>query len=161
MTAGGLQLTQIPASKVGMLVRKPPDVVFEAFVDPTITTRFWFTKSTGRLEPGATIQWDWEMYGVSADVSAKELEENRRILIEWGDEGGSTTVELRFTPWKGDATYVEVTESGFSGGGDDIVASVAGSTGGFSLVLCALKALLEHGVVLAVVADRFPKGLEH
>jgi hypothetical protein len=41
------------------------------------------------------------------------------------------------------------------------VASVAGSTGGFSLVLCALKALLEHNVVLAVVADRFPKGLEH
>jgi len=99
-----------------MLVREPPDVVFEAFVDPTITTRFWFTKSTGRLEPGATIKWVWEMYGVSADVFVKELEENRRILIEWGDEGGSTNVEFRFSPWEGDATYVEVTESGFSGG---------------------------------------------
>jgi uncharacterized protein YndB with AHSA1/START domain len=161
MPADGLKLTRIPASEVAMLVRKPPDVVFQAFVDPAITTRFWFTKSTGRMEPGAAIKWDWEMYGVSANVSVKELEENRRILIEWGDEDGSTTVEFRFTPWDGDATYVEVTESGFRGGGDDIVTSVAGSTGGFSLVLCALKALLEHDVVLAVVGDRYPKGLEH
>ena len=28
--------------------------VFEAFVDPEITRRFWFTKSTGRLETAST-----------------------------------------------------------------------------------------------------------
>ena len=37
--------------KVGMLIRRPPEDVFEAFADPAITTRFWFTKSSGRLEP--------------------------------------------------------------------------------------------------------------
>ena len=28
-----------------MLIRKPAEKVFEAFIDPGITTNFWFTKS--------------------------------------------------------------------------------------------------------------------
>ena len=33
-----------------MLIRKPVAEVFEAFVDPDITAKFWFTKGSGRLE---------------------------------------------------------------------------------------------------------------
>ncbi len=150
-----LQLTRIPPVEVGMLIRRPPADVFQALVDPAITTRFWFTKSSGKVEPGASIRWEWEMYGASAEVSVREVEDDRRILFDWGDGAASTTVELRFTP-HGDGTYVEVTESGLSGDGDEIVSRVAGSTGGFTIALCALKALLEHHVVLTVVADRFP-----
>jgi uncharacterized protein YndB with AHSA1/START domain len=46
-----LQLTQAPVAKAAMLIRKPVAEVFEAFIDPAITSRFWFTKSSGRLEP--------------------------------------------------------------------------------------------------------------
>jgi hypothetical protein len=97
------------------------------------------------------------MYGVSAEVSVKEIEENRRILIEWGDEHESTTVEFRLIPWDDD-TYAQVTETGFTGDGDEIVAHVADSTGGFTNVLCALKAFLEHDVELNVVLDHTPPG---
>lgn len=38
-------LTQQPVVKAEMLIRKPVEEVFEAFVDPAVTTRFWFTKS--------------------------------------------------------------------------------------------------------------------
>jgi hypothetical protein len=70
-------------------------------------------------------------------------------------------VELTFTPWQDDATYVQVTEQGFPGTADYVVARVIDSTGGFDMVLCALKALLEHDVVLKVVADKAPpRGLE-
>jgi uncharacterized protein YndB with AHSA1/START domain len=155
-----LQLSHIPTVKLGMLIRRPPAEVFQAFVDPAITTRFWFTKSSGKLVPGASIRWDWEMFGVSDTVFVKEVEENSRILIEWGDGDESTTVEFRFIPWREDATYVQVTETGLSGDGDELVSRVADSTGGFYQVLCALKALLEHGVVLTVVVDHAPpKGL--
>jgi DNA-directed RNA polymerase subunit E'/Rpb7 len=40
------------------------------------------------------------MFGVSTKVSVKEVEENSRILIEWGDGDEYTTVEFRFIPWK-------------------------------------------------------------
>jgi uncharacterized protein YndB with AHSA1/START domain len=162
MPGDGLQLTRIPSVEVAMLVRRPPAEVFQALVDPEITTKFWFTKSTGKLVPGADVRWDWEMYGVSAQVAVKEVEDDRRILFDWGDGDEFTTVDFRFTPWNGGATYVEVTETGIRGDdGDAIVARVAGSTGGFSWALSALKAFLEHGIVLTVVADRFPGGLEH
>jgi uncharacterized protein YndB with AHSA1/START domain len=131
-----------------------------AFVDPAITTKFWFTKSSGKMMLGAVLQWDWEMYDVSTKVRVKEVEDNRRIRFEWDDDE-PTTVELRFVPWQDDATYVQVTETGFGGDGDEIVSRVAGSTGGFYQVLCALKALLEHNVILTVVLDHTsPKGLE-
>lgn len=59
-----------------------------------------------------------------------------------------------------DTTFVRITESGFSGSGDEIAQQVSDSTQGFSLVLAGLKALLEHGIRLNLVADRFPEGLE-
>jgi uncharacterized protein YndB with AHSA1/START domain len=161
MSVNDLRLTQIPSVKVGMLVRRPAGDVFQALVDPAITTRFWFTKSSGKVVPGAKIRWDWEMYGASAHVSVKAVEDNRRILIDWGGDGEKPrAVDLRFIPHGDDATYVEVTERGFSGDGDTLVSLVADSTGGFTQVLCALKALLEHDVVLTVVLDHDPKGLE-
>jgi uncharacterized protein YndB with AHSA1/START domain len=161
MSVENLQLTQIPSVQVGMLVRRPPGEVFQALVDPAITTRFWFTKSSGKVVPGADLQWDWEMYGVSAKVSVKEVEDNSRILFEWGDGDEFTTVEFRFIPRRDDATYVQVTETGLRGNGDELVSRASGSTGGFTIALCALKALLEHDVVLTVVRDRYPQGLEH
>ena len=38
-----------PIAKAQMLIRKPVSEVFTAFVDPAVTTRFWFTKSSGQL----------------------------------------------------------------------------------------------------------------
>ena len=42
--------------------------------------------------------------------------------------------------------------------GDELVKQVTDSTQGFSLVLAGLKAFLEHGIRLNLVADRFPEG---
>jgi len=155
------QLTQVPTTDTGMLIRRPAAEVFEAFVDPEITTKFWFTKGSGRLEAGKQVQWDWEMYGISIPVTAKAVEPNQRIVIEWPGYGGLTTVEWTFAPQEDGTTFVRITESGFTGDGDQLVKQVTGSTQGFTLVLAGLKALLEHDVRLNLVADRFPKGIEH
>jgi uncharacterized protein YndB with AHSA1/START domain len=155
-----LQLTHAPLMETGMLIRKPAAEVFEAFVNPDITTRFWFTKGSGRLEAGRQVQWDWEMYGISVPVSVKAIEPDRRIVIAWPGYGGETTVEWVFEAQPDGTTFVRITESGFTGDGDTLVKQVTGSTQGFSLVLAGAKALLEHGIRLNLVADRFPKGIE-
>jgi uncharacterized protein YndB with AHSA1/START domain len=154
-----LLLTQVPVAKTGMLIRKPVAEVFEAFVNPEVTTKFWFTKGSGRLETGKQVTWDWEMYGISIPVTAKSVEPGKRIVIEWPGAGGPTTVEWIFTPCD-DGTFVSITNSGFTGDGDELVKQATDSTQGFSLVLAGLKALLEHGVQLNLVPDRFPKGIE-
>src|SRR5499433_3492942 len=68
-----LELKHVPIAKTGMLIRKPVADVFEAFINPDITTKFWFTKSSGRLEAGKQVQWDWEMYGISIPVTATSI----------------------------------------------------------------------------------------
>ncbi len=148
-----MKIERTPIAKAAMLIRRPVTEVFEAFVDPAITSKFWFTKGSGRLEAGKQVRWDWEMYGVSAQVTVKALEPNQRILIEW-----PTTAEWIFTARADSTTFVSITDQGFSGTPDEIVETALGSTAGFTMVLCGLKAFLEHNVRLNLVADRFPDG---
>lgn len=143
-----------------MLIRKPVAEVFEAFANPEITARFWFTKSTGRVEAGKHLTWTWEMYDISVQVNVKEVEAGKRILIEWGNYGSMTTVEWVFTPYENDTTYVSIANSGFQGDGDKVVKDALDSKGGFTWVLAGLKALLEHDLELNAIADAFPKGLK-
>lgn len=144
-------LINAPVAKAEMLIRKPVSEVYEAFIDPTITTQFWFTKGSGRLEAGKSVRWDWEMYGASASVEVIELEPNQRIVIDWG-----TFVEFSFTPQSETETFVTITDTGFQGDADEIVGQAIGSTEGFTIVLCGLKAWLEHGIRLNLVADKAP-----
>jgi uncharacterized protein YndB with AHSA1/START domain len=155
-----LQLTRVPIAETGMLVRRPVADVFEAIINPDITTQFWFTRSSGRLRVGQPVRWDWEMYNVSIHVTPKAIEQNRRIVIEWPGYSGPTTVEWTFAAQQEDTTFVTVTESGFTGTADQLVKFVADSTQGFTLMLAGLKALLEYGVRLDLVRDRYPNGID-
>jgi uncharacterized protein YndB with AHSA1/START domain len=148
----------VMAAEAGMLIRRPVAEVFRAIVDPEVTTRFWFTRSSGKLEEGARVQWDWEMYGQSADVDVDVIEENKRIVMRWpAYEGGTqTAVEWTFMPRSDGTTFVTVTNTGFRGDPDAIARQAIGATGGFTLVLAGMKALLEHGVELNLIGDRFP-----
>ena len=139
-----------------MLIRRPVREVFEAFVDPAITSRFWFTGSTGRLDGGQPVKWEWKMYGISVNVVVKTIEKNERILIDWSVEGHPpTTVEWTFTP-RANNTFVVVKNSGFKGDATEQTRQAIDSTEGFAFVLAAAKALLEHDVALNLVADHSP-----
>src|SRR5258706_4842568 len=150
-----LQLTQMPVAKTAMLIRRPVAEVFEAFINPAITSKFWFTRGSGRLEQGKEVQWDWEMYNFSTQVSVKAIEENKRILIEWSGYG-TTMIEWIFTAPSENTTFVSITNTGFSGNGDELVNQAISSTEGFTFVLSGLKAFLEHNIILNLVADRHP-----
>jgi uncharacterized protein YndB with AHSA1/START domain len=157
-----MEITRIPFVKAEMLIRRPVAEVFEAFIDPAVTSKFWFTKGSGRLDSGERIRWDWEMFGVSAEVCVKAIEANQRILIEWSQPGGhsSTTVEWLFAPRADNTTFVTITESGFSGNGDEVVRKAMGSQGGFTFLLAGLKAFLEHNIALNLSADHAPDNIK-
>ena len=103
--------------------------------------------------------WTWEMYNFSVQVKVITVEPHRKIVLEWPYGGVPTRMEWIFTPHGNGATYLTVTNSGFSGDGDKVVSDALESKGGFTWVLAGLKAFLEYGVELNLVADAFPKGL--
>ena len=148
-----------PVAKAQLLIRKPVAQVFEALVDPAITSRFWFSKGSGRLEPGKRIRWDWEMYGHSTEVDVKAIETNKRILIEWNGPENPSAVEWTFEAKNDDTTFVVVKNWEFKGTDDEVVAQAIDSTGGFTFVLAALKVFLEHGIEPNFVIDHAPDAL--
>jgi uncharacterized protein YndB with AHSA1/START domain len=149
-----------PIAKAQMLIRRPPAKVFEAFVDPAVTTHFWFTRSSGRLVTGKKIRWDWEMYGVSTTVEVKAIEENQRILIEWNGPDDPSLVEWQFESTGDGHTLVRIRNWRFEGDSDKVVGEALDSTGGFSFVLAGAKAFLEHGIELNLIRDHDPAALK-
>ena len=150
---------EAPTAKAQLLIRKPIKEVFEALVDPAITSRFWFSKGSGPLETGKRIRWDWEMYGAHTNVDVKAIEINKRILIEWNGPENPSTVEWTFEYKGNNTTFVIVKNWGFKGAADKVVAEALDSTGGFTFVLAALKVFLEHGIEPNFVVDHAPDAL--
>ena len=150
---------EAPVAKAQMLIRKPIAEVFEALVDPAITSRFWFSKGSGRLETGKHVRWHWEMYGHHTDVDVKAVDANKRILIEWNGPENPSSVEWRFEDKGNDTTFVVVKNWGFNGDANKVVAEAIDSTGGFTFLLAAMKVFLEHGIEPNIVIDHAPDAL--
>ncbi|MBN9295949.1 MAG: SRPBCC family protein [Filimonas sp.] len=139
-----------------MLIRRPAAEVFNAFIDPAVTTNFWFTKSTGKLETGKTITWTWEMYGVSINVQVKEIVPGQKIVVDWNDP--VTTIEFNFQDRGDGTTYLVINNYGFKQEGLELAKAINDNTGGFTTVVDGLKAWLEHGIKLNLIGDKFSKG---
>ena len=141
-----------------MLFRVSPERAFQAFVDPNITTRFWFSHSDGPLEQGRTVTWEWRPYGCSCRVEVQTIEQDKRIVIRWGDQDEWSIVEWIFESRPENATLVTVRNSDFTGAADPVGVAID-SMGGFSLVLANAKAFLEHGLELNLIYDKSPDAI--
>lgn len=147
------------AAKVQMLIRKPVKEVFDVFINPDITRKFWFSEGSGKLEAGNDVFWTWEMYQLNIPVSVKEIIELNNIAVEWGEGEMSSSIEWEFTELDTDKTYVEINNTDFKGTEEQINLKAMDAIGGFTLVLAGAKAWLEHGVQMNLVGDKFPKEL--
>lgn len=147
--------TDIPRVTAQMLIRRPATEVYNAFADPAITRHFWFTKGSDVLEKGKTVTWSWEMYGVSSSVYVREAIPGKKLAIDWGEP--ATYVDFEFRDLGDATTYVVITHYGFTVSGNALVKLVSDTAGGFTTVLDGLKAYLEHGLTLNLIADKFPE----
>ena len=145
-----------PVASAGMLIRRPVAEVFEAFVDPVVTSRFWFSEGSGRLAPGARVTWSWGMYGFVSTAAVTDFEPDRRLAVIWGEGDEATNVEWAFEARGPDQTVVTVAQSGFSGEGDARVAAALDGMNGFTLLLAGAQIWLEHGIEPRFVLDRHP-----
>jgi len=144
-----------PMVECQMMIKKPVSEVFQAFIDPKITTKFWFTKSSGKLEKNKIVTWEWEMYGVADKIKVIEIVPNKRITIEW--DNPTTTVDFEITELSEKTTYVVIKNYGFNQTGDELIEVIKNNTGGFTTVLDGIKAYLEFGIELNLVKDKFPQ----
>jgi uncharacterized protein YndB with AHSA1/START domain len=145
-----------PVASAGLLIRRPAAEVFEAFVEPAITSRFWFSEGSGRLAPDARVTWTWGMYGFTSPVVVTAFEPDRRLAVDWGEGDDMTHVEWAFEARGPEQTFVAIEQSGFQGADDIRMTAAVDGADGFALVLAGAKMWLEHGLEPGFVLDRHP-----
>jgi len=140
-----------PTAEARILVRAPRAVVFDALVDADAMSRYWFTRRDDGLVSGAPCTWylgDGED-AFAFEVQVRELVAPERLVIDW-DVGRTMVWTLEEVEG---GTRLAVRESGFGGTADEVLAARLDSTGGFNQVVVALKAWVESGVAINVVAS--------
>ncbi len=143
--------------RVAARVARPVAEVFEAVVNPSQLSRYFTTGGAkGRLETGTTVEWSFADFPGSFPVEVAEVETDRRIVLRWaaddtapsdGSAGYNTTVTMSFDPLDDGRTLVSIVEEGWHRTPTGLKASY-GNCQGWSQMLCALKAYLEHGINL-------------
>ena len=141
-----------PTFTVWIIVNRPVHEVFEAVADPEQLSSYFTTGGAkGRIEPGATVTWDFHDFPGAFPVRVIEAVADERIVLEWkANEPGAdydVTVTMTFEPVEERRTKVGISESGWR----DTEAGRKASYGncmGWSQMLAALKAWKEYGINL-------------
>lgn len=128
-------------------IRKPAREIFEAFVDPVKIGNFWFSSSSSRWEQGQQITLRYDEYDAEGVIHILSIEENQKIVYEWGREEGEPhrRVTITFHEREPDKTIVEVTEEGFDPNDPDLIDKLVDNKGGWVYALTCLKGYLELG----------------
>lgn len=135
-------------------VAKPCAEVYEAVADPEQLSRYFTTGGArGRLAPGTEVTWDFHDFPGAFPVQVLKAEPPRTIVVQWDgeattDETGTTTTTFEFEPIDNDTrTLVTITESSWrptEAGAKNAFGNCEGWTG----MLAALKAWVEHEINL-------------
>ncbi|HEY8351635.1 MAG TPA: SRPBCC family protein [Sphingomonadales bacterium] len=139
--------------RVAGRIAKPVEEVFEAVADPAKLSRYFTTGGAeGRLETGAVVQWEFADHPGRFPVTVVEVTPPSRIVFRWDADGGDgppyqTEVTMTFEALDDGRTLVTISEQGWreTPGG---LQSSYGNCQGWTQMLCALKAWVEHGINL-------------
>jgi uncharacterized protein YndB with AHSA1/START domain len=142
------------AFRVSGRVARPVHDVFEAVADPDQLSHYFTTAGAkGRLKTGATVVWDFADYPGAFPVHVVDVEPDRRIVLRWqaadgSAEVGETRVTIEFEQLdEGRRTLVTIAEEGWRESEAGRQASY-GNCEGWTGMLCAMKAWLEHRINL-------------
>ncbi|MGJ0203792.1 SRPBCC domain-containing protein [Leucobacter sp. gxy201] len=147
-------LEQLEFTVFGFMA-KPPAEVYEAVAAPEALSSYFTTGgAVGRIEAGATVQWDFADFPGAFPVEVLEARAPERVLLRWGGDP-QATVDARGTEVEfvfravddGARTEVRITERAWRPTVEG-AQSAFGNCMGWTGMLAAMKARLEYGIDL-------------
>jgi uncharacterized protein YndB with AHSA1/START domain len=132
-------------------IRASREKVYDAFATSEGLNGWWTVGGSVDARPGGRMHFrfaDWGADKINAEFDGRVVEARRpeRFVYKWGIRESETTVELTFEEKDG-GTLVQVREYGFAD-----VASLAGNSTGWGVVLTLVKFRVERG--LSVLGER-------
>lgn len=134
--------------KAAIEIQKPAAVVFEAITDPAQMSRYFISRSTGIMEEGKQLVWNFPEFDIDVPVRVGKLVQNQYLSFYWaGDDQKELLVEISLASRENGSTVVTVTEKGMNN--DEAgINWLKGNTEGWANFLACLKAYLEYGINL-------------
>jgi uncharacterized protein YndB with AHSA1/START domain len=134
--------------KAALKISKPIDEVFEAIVDPAKMSRYFIATSTGRMESGKTVTWQFPEFDLKFPVRVQKVTDPNYISYCWDDmDGTETLVEISLKPKEDDTTFVSIREKGRDND-EKGIEWLRRNTEGWANFLACLKGYLEYGINL-------------
>jgi len=133
--------------KTAIQILKPVNEVFEAIVDPIKMSNYFISKSSGRLETGKQIMWQFPEFDMEFPIRVGKIIKDEYISYYWDVEGTELLVEMTLTARTESSTLVTITEK--SRANDEAgIKWLKGNTAGWANFLACLKAYLEYKINL-------------
>jgi uncharacterized protein YndB with AHSA1/START domain len=136
----------------GRVIRKElrtsasPEQVWRAFADPEVLAQWFVDRATGSAQPGETITWYFDGFGIEAPQQVMEAEPGKRLVMRSKWDAASTVpwqiLDIRIAR-EGGETVLRLVHSGFAEGAA-FEEEYDGVDSGWSIVLASLKHYLEN-----------------
>jgi len=140
-------------AKASIQIQKPIHAVFEAIVDPNQMSHYFIQASTGRLESGKTVEWNFPEFPDKFPVTGKAINPHTYISFDWSGGKANQLVEINLTPF-GNDTIVKIVEHEMNNDEEGILIMMR-QTEGWANFLACLKAYLEYNINLRTGAFDF------
>lgn len=131
-------------SNATIQIQKPVEEVFDGIVNPEKMTKYFISKSSGRLETGKEVIWKFPEFEEKFPIKEIKIEKNRSISFVWDPE---TIVKITLEKLPDNSTIVRVNENGKELNVTNLKWALENS-GGWANFLACMKAYLEYGIQL-------------
>ena len=132
------------AAQATLQIQKPVSEVFEAIVNPSHITKYFISESSGRMETGKELIWEFGDFPGKFPVKVTDVQIDQSVSFIWDEE---TLVTIILESHSENSTVVKVTE-GEKDLNEENLKWVIGNTFGWGNFLDCMKAYLEYGINL-------------
>ena len=147
---------QLLEIKTTLQIQKPNHEVFEAIVNPEKMTNYFISKSSGRMESGKQLIWQFPEFENDFPIRVDKIEIDKYISYYWLIDDLELLVEINLLSVDSNSTIITITEK--SRKIDEAgINWLKGNTEGWANFLACLKAYLEYGINLRKGAFDFLK----
>lgn len=141
------------SAQAALQIQKPIQQVFDAIVSDEHITQYFISKSSGKIEAGKTLTWEFGEFPGAFPIKVLKIQENQSISFVWDEE---TTVHISLEKQADNSTVVKIKE-GEKDLSEQNLQWLTDNTFGWGNFLDCLKAYLEYGIQLRKGAFDFMK----
>ena len=132
---------------VAMQISKPINEVFEAIVNPEKMCNYFISQSTGRMDEGKNLIWQFPEFDMEVPVKVVKIEKDSVISYYWENSGQNLLVEMKLSTVGNNSTLIKISEKSMENN-EAGLKWLSGNSFGWSNFLACLKAYLEYGINL-------------